>query len=133
MTDPTYSDLDQLNLSLRTYNALRRAGVHTVSDVLSLGRAHFEQPGRRIGPIARMEIARGLEESGLHWTAEGAPPLPKLLPETAQLVEALGMGDSAAIRQGLAKALMVALHWADRECELFALKDLVDDLEHGAR
>jgi hypothetical protein len=129
MTDDTYSDLDQLNLSLRTYHALRRAGVHTVRDVLSLGRAHFEQPGRRIGPIARMEIARGLEESGFRWTAEGAPPLPELPPAAVQMVEALGLGDSAAIRRGLARVLVTALD-LPHGCGVLST---AADLEHGAR
>jgi hypothetical protein len=128
MTDPTYSDLDQLGLSVRTYNALRRARVHTIADVLRLGRVHFETPGCRVGPASRMEIAQRLEASGLRWTAEGAPPLPGLSPTTAEMVKALGLGDSAEIRRGLARVFRAAVVLDD-------LRHLVvaTDLEHGGR
>lgn len=130
MTKPTdsASDLDQLNLSLRTYNALRRAGIHTISDILRLGRAHFATPGRRIGPVARMEIAHGLEQSGFHWTAEGRPPMSELPSVAALMVGGLGLGDSPAIRQGLARVLRAAL------ClDNLAVHHVATELEQGAR
>jgi hypothetical protein len=72
--------------------ALRRAGIHTIGDILRLGRAHFATPGRRIGPVARMEIAHGLEQSGFHWTAEGRLPMPGLPSVAALMVGGLGQG-----------------------------------------
>ena len=131
MTKPTdsASDLDQLNLSLRTYNALRRAGIHTIGDILRLGRAHFATPGRRIGPVAKIEIAQGLEQSGLHWTAEGRPHLMPELPSVpALIVRRLGLGDSPAIRQGLARVLKTA-HYLDS----LAVRHVATELEQGAR
>jgi hypothetical protein len=129
MTDPTCSDLDHLGLSVRTYNALRRAKVHTIADVLRLGRAHFETPGRRVGPASRMEIAERLEASGFHWTAEGAPPLPELPTAAAEMVKALGLGDSAEIRRGLARVLRAAVELPD----VLGIRFTATDLEHGAR
>jgi hypothetical protein len=126
LTDST-SDLDQLNLSLRTYNALRRAGIHTIGDILRLGRAHFATPGRRIGPVARMEIAHGLEQSGFHWTAEGRLPMPELPSVAALMVGALELGDSPAIRQGLARVLRAALR-----LDSLAVQHVATDLEQGA-
>jgi hypothetical protein len=112
MTEPTYTDLDQLNLPMRVYNALRRHGVHTIADVLRLGRRYFETPGRGIGHVGRTLIAHALREKGLEWADEGAPPLPELSPAAAQMVEALGLGDSAVIRRGLARVVRVAAEWA---------------------
>jgi hypothetical protein len=130
MTEPTYTDLDQLNLPRRTYNALRRHRVHTIADLLRLGRRYFETPGRGIGHVGLTLIAHALREKGLQWADEGAPPLPELSSTAAQVVEALGLGDSAVIRRGLARVLRVShgLDWFWEPAEpLF----VAADLEHG--
>lgn len=128
MTEPTYSDLDELNLPTRTYNALRRHRVHTIADVLRLGRRYFETPGRGIGHVGLTLIALALLENGFCWADEGAPPLPELSPTAAAVVEALGLGDSAVIRRGLARVVRVAAEWA---FELIYFESVADDLERG--
>ena len=102
MTEPITSDLHQLNLHPRTYNALRRAKVHTIADLLRMGRAKVSGL-YLIGPFALHDITQGLEAGGFCWTVEGAPPLPELPSAAAQMVEALGLGDSADVRRGLAR------------------------------
>jgi hypothetical protein len=121
MTEPTYTDLDQLNLPIRVYNALRRDKVHTIADVLRLGRRYFEIPGRGIGHVGLTLIAHALREKGLQWADEGAPPLRVLSHVSSQVVEALGLGDSAEIRRGLARVLALtpglAVHHVAAELE----------------
>jgi len=110
MTEPTTSDLHQLNLHPRTCNALRRAKVHTIADLLRMGRA-LVSGLYLIGPFALHDITQGLEAAGFCWTVEGAPPLPELPPAAAQMVEVLGLDDSLAVRQGLAKVFRVVADW----------------------
>ena len=129
MTEPTTSDLHQLNLHPRTCNALRRAGVHTVADLLRMGRAKASGL-YLIGPFALHDIAQGLKAGGFCWTVEGAPPLPELPPAAAQMVEVLGLDDSLAVRQGLARVFRAAADW-----DGVGVSPLIiaTDLEHGAR
>ena len=128
MTEPTTSDLHQLNLHPRTYSALRRAKVHTIADLLRMGRA-LVSGLYLIGPFALHDIAQGLEAGGFCWTVEGAPPLPELPPAAAQVVEALGLGDSAEIRRGLARVLRTAADW---ETVGVNPSIIATDMEHGA-
>jgi hypothetical protein len=127
MSEPTTSDLHQLDLHPRTCNALRRAGVHTVADLLRMGRARVSGL-YLIGPFALHDIAKGLEAAGFCWTVEGASPLPELFPEAAQMVKDLGLGDSAEIRRGLARVLQY-----QPGCKSFALVEIIEALEHGAQ
>jgi hypothetical protein len=106
MTEPITSDLHRLNLHPRTCNALRRAGVHTIADLLRMGQASVSGL-YLIGPFALHDITQGLEAGGFCWTVEGAPPLRVLSHVSRQVVEALGLGDSAEIRRGLARVLVL--------------------------
>jgi hypothetical protein len=132
MTEPITSDLHQLNLHPRTCNALRRAKVHTVADLLRMGRA-LVSGLYLIGPFALHDITQGLEAGGFCWTVEGAPPLPELGPAAAQMVEALGMGDSAEIRRGLARVLRSALEELGLAGGMLEVRHAAADLEHSAQ
>jgi hypothetical protein len=126
MTD-TRADLDELNLSTKTYNALRRNKVHTCAQLLRMGRAEVSRL-RWVGPTAMHEIATGLAlAQAQEWTEQGAPPLPELPPPAAQMVEALGLGDSAEIRRGLARVFRIALDLGELGHRFVAA-----DLEQGA-
>lgn len=127
MTEPTYTDLDQLNLHPRTYSALRRAKVHTIADLLRMGQASVSGL-YLIGPFALHDITQGLEAGGFCWTVEGAPPLPELPSAAAQMVKDLGLGDSVEIRRGLARVLQ-----HQPVCKSFALVDIIDALQQGAQ
>ena len=110
----TRTDLDELNLTTKTHNALRRNHVHSCAQLLRMGRAEIRHL-RWIGPIAMSEIASGLATTqAMEWTA-------------AQVVEALGLGDSAEIRRGLARVLRAALDLDDLGHRFVAA-----ELEHGA-
>jgi hypothetical protein len=123
----TRTDLDELNLSTKTHNALRRASVHTCAQLLRMGRAEVRRL-RWIGPTAMSEIASGLATTqAMEWTEQGAPPLPELFPEAARMVKDLGLGDSAEIRRGLARVLQY-----QPVCKSFALAEIIEALEHGA-
>jgi len=123
----TRTDLDELNLTTKTHNALRRNHVHSCAQLLRMGRAEIRHL-RWIGPIAMSEIASGLATTqALEWTEQGAEPLPQLPPAAAQVVEALGLGDSAEIRRGLARVLRAALDLDDLGHRFVAA-----ELEHGA-
>ena len=123
----TRTDLDDLNLSTKAHNALRRNKVHSCAQLLRMGRAEVRRL-RWIGLTAMSEIATGLAlAQAQEWTEQGAPPLPELPPAAAQVVEALGLGDSAEIRQGLARVLRAALVLDDLGHRFVAA-----DLEHGA-
>jgi hypothetical protein len=125
----TRTDLDELNLSTKTYNALRRASVHTCAQLLRMGRAEVRRL-RWIGPTAMSEIAAALARTqAMEWTEQGAPPLPELPPAAAQVVEALGLGDSAAIRTGLARVLRATLQLP----ECIGVLSTAAELERGAR
>jgi hypothetical protein len=132
MTEPITSDLHQLNLRPRTYSALHRAGVHTIADLLRMGQASVSGL-YLIGPFALHDITQGLEAGGFCWTVEEMPPLPELPPAAAQMVDALGLGDSAAIRTGLARVLRVALEEMERVGGGVEAWYVVSHLEHGAR
>ena len=129
MSEPITSDLHQLNLHSRTYSSLRRSRVHTIADLLRMGRA-LVSGLYLIGPFALYDIAKGLEAAGLCWTVEGAPPLPGLPSAAAQMVEVLGLDDSLAVRQGLARVLRAAVDW-----DSVGVNPLViaTDLEQGAQ
>jgi len=129
MTEPTNSDLHQLNLHPRTCNALRRAGVHTIADLLRMGRA-LVSGLYLISPFALHDIAQGLEAGGFCWTVEGAPPLPELPSAAAQMVEVLGLDDSLAVRQGLARVFRAAADWDTVGVNLLII---ATDLEQGAQ
>ena len=130
MTEPITSDLHQLNLHPRTCNALRRAGVHTVADLLRMGRAKVSGL-YLIGPFALHDITQGMEAGGFCWTVEGAPPLPELPSAAARIVEALRLGDSPEIRRRLAMVLYEA-HFLDKVTGM-PLPRVAADLEHGAQ
>jgi post-segregation antitoxin (ccd killing protein) len=124
----TRTDLDELNLSTKTHNALRRSKVHTCAQLLRMGRAEVSRL-RWVGPTAMREIAAALATTqAQEWTEQGAEPLPELPPAAAQMVDALGLGDSAEIRRGLARVLIIAMDW-----DKFGHLGLATDLEHGAR
>ena len=126
----TRTDLDELNLSTKACNALRRNKVHTCADLLRMGRAEVSRL-HWIGPTAMSEIATGLAQAqALEWTEQGAPPLPELPSAAAQMVEALGLGDSAAIRTGLARVLQEA-YFLDTLRGVPHLR-VVTELERGA-
>jgi hypothetical protein len=128
MTD-TRTDLDELNLSTKTYNALRRNKVHSCAQLLRMGRAEVSRL-RWIGPTAMHEIATGLAlAQAQEWTEQGAEPLPELLPAAAQMVDALGLGDSAEIRRGLAWVLRGTLQLP----ECIGVLSTAAELERGAR
>ena len=121
----TRTDLDELNLSTKTHNALKRNKVHTCADLLRMGRAEVRRL-RWIGPTAMHEIASGLATTqALEWTEQGAEPLPELPFAAGQMVYALGLGDSPAIRQGLARVLRIASG--------LAVRHVATDLEQGAQ
>ena len=125
----TRTDLDELNLSTKTHNALRRNKVHSCADILRMGRAKVRRL-HWIGPTAMSEIDSGLATTRtMEWTEQGAEPLPELPSAAAQVVEALGLGDSAEIRRGLARVLRIAL----LEWDGLGHRSVVADLEHGAR
>ena len=127
----TRTDLDELNLSTKAYNALRRAGVHSCAQLLRMGRAEVRRL-RWIGPTAMSEIAAALATTqAMEWTEQSAEPLPELLPAAAQMVEALGLGDSAEIRRGLARVLEEA-YFLDTLRGVPHLR-VATELEHGAR
>ena len=129
MTEPITSDLHQLNLHQRTYSALRRAKVHTIADLLRMGRAKVSGL-YLIGPFALHDITQGLKAGDFCWTVEGAPPLPELPSAAAQMVEVLGLDDSLAVRQGLARVLRAAVDWDDAGVSPLII---ATDLEHGAQ
>lgn len=122
MTEPIYSDIDQLSLNTRIYNTLRRGGFHTCAQLLHAGRAEVRKL-RGIGPGAENEIAVALAviQTG-EWTEHGTP-LPALSCDAAQMVEALGLGDSLTIRQGLARVIR-ATPFLDRPEHLAAVAEL---------
>jgi len=123
------TDLDELNLSTKTYNALRRNKVHSCAQLLRMGRAEVSRL-RWIGPTAMHEIATGLAlAQAQEWTEQGAEPLPELLPAAAQMVDALGLGDSAEIRRGLARVLRATLQLP----ECIGVLSTAAELERGAR
>ena len=127
----TRTDLDELNLSTKTYNALGRASVHSCAQLLRMGRAEVRRL-RWIGPTAMSEIASGLATTQtMEWTEQGAEPLPELRPAAAQVVEVLGLGDSAEIRRGLARVLEEA-YFLDTLRGVPHLR-VVTELQHGAR
>lgn len=49
--------IEELNLSVRTYNCLKRAGINTVDEL-------------RVIPIDELEMIRGMGERGLEEIAE---------------------------------------------------------------
>ena len=125
----TRTDLDELSLSTKTHNALRRNKVHSCAQLLRMGRAEVRRL-RWIGPTAMSEIASGLATTqALEWTEQGAEPLPELRTAAAEVVEALGLGDSAEIRRGLARVLRTAADW---ECVGWNPLIIAADMEHGA-
>jgi hypothetical protein len=126
----TRTDLDELNLSTKTHNALRRSKVHTCAQLLRMGRAEVSRL-RWVGPTAMREIAAALATTqAQEWTEQGAEPLPELPPAAAQMVDALGLGDSLAVRQGLARAFRAAADWDSVGVNPSII---ATDLEHGAR
>jgi len=125
----TSTDLDELNLTTKTHNALRRNKVHSCAQLLRMGRAEVSRL-RWVGPTAMSEIATGLAlAQALEWTEQGAEPLPELPSAAAQVVEALGLGDSAEIRRGLARVLRDAADW---ETSGWKPSIIAADLEQGA-
>ena len=68
----TSSPIESLQLSVRSRNALRKAGCATVQDALDLD---LSGSIRRMGPATREEILTALKESGFrHPSIDLAPP-----------------------------------------------------------
>jgi len=68
-------NIDDLNLSVRAYNVLKREGVHTVRDIIDRG---FEAVStmRNMGDRATQEIVDKLDEYGLSFHTQTVAPVP---------------------------------------------------------
>lgn len=55
--------IELLDLSVRSYNALKRAGIHTVQDLVSMEPTKFVAI-RNLGILSRQEIRKSLEAAG---------------------------------------------------------------------
>jgi len=87
----TYDDKVKDLFGLRTSNALRRNGCHTIRDLLTLGRGKVSLING-IGEGAMEAISCALATRGLSWTDDGCAP-----PQTSRpaLVEELPSGATA--------------------------------------
>ena len=61
---PIYENFDELGLSIRTYNCLTHAGIHTVEDLCSLTLEDMMKI-RNLGRRSLEEILAGLEANGM--------------------------------------------------------------------
>ena len=85
MTEETGMYLEELELSVRTYNCLKRAGIRYVDELLEMTDEDFRQV-RSLGPKSIEEIREKLKEFGL--SASGSRP-DDLSPETKSPSEML--------------------------------------------
>lgn len=58
---PADSPIEILDLSIRTFNALRRYGVQTVGDAMRLAEQNFEPRPRNLGALGQMEVRQQLK------------------------------------------------------------------------
>lgn len=83
--DPENIPIDELELSIRSYNCLRRAGINTVGELLALSEDDLTHV-RNLGRKSREEIRQKLAELGM------TPPLPET-DYMARLDELIGLAD----------------------------------------
>ena len=65
--------IDELELSVRTYNCLKRAGIHTVEDLRKMSREDLAKV-RNLGRKSTEEVIDKLASMGLVLPGEQAPP-----------------------------------------------------------
>jgi len=74
VTDERYAiPVEQLDLSVRTMNALRRSGITTVGELLEMGERELMSL-RNFGQKSKEELEKRISELGLSLTGEKSPP-----------------------------------------------------------
>ena len=68
---PQNMPIEDLDLSVRAYNCLKRAGIHTVQDIQKLDPEEMAQI-RNLGARSRAEIAAKLQARGIALPTAGA-------------------------------------------------------------
>jgi len=93
--------LEELQLPVRAYNSLRRAGIHTVGD-LSARTEHDLLAVENLGPQSVREIKQRLAGLGHHLAERGAPAAVGAKGAGAQRGTAAAGADGAAAQNGAA-------------------------------
>lgn len=62
--------LDELNLSVHTYNTLRRAGFQIISDICEMNENSFMKSDKHITKRMLIEVRRELNKYGLNFSDE---------------------------------------------------------------
>ena len=91
--------VEQLNLSVRTMNCLRRGGIATVGELIATGEKKLLSL-RNFGQKSKQEIDERLEALGLSFTPQ---------------IEEGGEGEDSAQREGASEVDMRAENLADTE------------------
>lgn len=65
-----YGSIDELELSVRAYNALRRKGINTISKLLDCTALELLNECRNFGKVSLTEVIMALAENGLHLREE---------------------------------------------------------------